>query len=342
MSKIPLGNGEYDYTHNLRDGAKKGGTEFNRACGQCIGCRLSKAREWSVRCMHEADLHWKNCWLTLTLNDDYLYTRSNPYSLQRGQTSEFTKFMKRLRRKFGEGIRVYYCGEYGETCFFCNLTEKKCYEKGCGNYYPWRGRPHYHACIFNHDFDDKVLYKQINGLPHYTSPTLDELWTDPQTGLFMGWATISDLTPDSAGYTARYTMKKIYGKRAEEDDPQTGIKHYQRISPDGEIVDLIPEYTNMSRGSKKLGTGGIGKGWLDKYSKEVLDNDAVLFKETRVNPPRYYDTKLAEIHPFIVEENKQIRIDNAQKYAHDNTRDRLADREAIAKIKANSLHRKEI
>ena len=267
-------------------------------CGRCIGCRLAKSREWAVRCMHEADLYWDNCWLTLTLNDDYLYTRPNPYSVQRGQKSEITRFLKRLRKKYGEGIRYFYCAEYGETCFFCNNPEKVCNEKGCGNYYPWRGRPHYHICLFNHDFDDKRFFKTINGCPHFTSDELDALWTDPKTGLFMGWATISELTPDSAAYTARYSLKKITGDLAEEDDPVTGIKHYQRIDLYGEVVDIEPEYNNMSRGSQKLNTGGIGKRWLDLYSQEVLDNDAVLFKELRIKPPRYYDDKLSLVSPL--------------------------------------------
>ena len=277
--------------------------DLQTECGRCVGCRLKKSREWAVRCMHEASLYWDNCWITLTLNDDYLYTRENPYSVQRGEKSEMTRFLKRLRKKYGEGIRYFYCAEYGETCFFCNKSEHKC---SCGSYYPWRGRPHYHICIFNHDFPDKRFFKTINGCNHYTSDALDALWTDPDTGLFMGWATISELTPDAAAYTARYSMKKITGDLAEQDDPITKIKHYERISPDGEIIPLIPEFNNMSR------MPGIGKTWLDQFSKEVLDNDGVLFKELRIKPPRYYDTKLSELDPLTIEENKQIRVDIAE------------------------------
>lgn len=304
-------------------------------CGRCIGCRLAKSREWSVRCMHEASLHWDNCWLTLTLNDEYKNTRPNPYSLEKGPKSEITRFLKRLRKKFGSGIRFLYCGEYGETCFFCNKPERLCYSEGCKNFYPWRGRPHYHACIFNHDFTDKVLYKHINNLPHYTSETLDALWTDPKTKLNMGQATISDLTPDSAAYTARYSLKKITGDLAKKDDPITKIKFYQRINLYGEIIDLQPEYINMSRNP------GIGKNWLDLYPKEVLDNDSVLFKSLRIKPPRYYDQKLTLTNPEIIEENKQIRIDKA-KSSPDNTLERLATREYITNQKAAKLHRKEI
>lgn len=310
-------------------------------CGKCIGCRLQKSKEWSVRCMHEASLYWNNCWLTLTLNDDYIKTRENPYSLQRGTTSEITKFLKRLRKKYGEGIRYFYCAEYGETCFFCKKTEKNCATHGCGNYHPWRGRPHYHVCIFNHDFDDKRYFKTINGKKHYTSETLEALWTDPKTKQFMGWATISELTYDSCAYTARYTTKKIYGEKAEEIDPVTGIRHYEIIDENGVIHELEPEYCQMSRGSSKLQTGGIGKGWLDKYSKEVLDNDSVQFKDQKIKPPSYYDKIFDRTVPELLEEIKEERIDKA-KNNPDNTLERLNDRHYIAIQKSKKLHRKEI
>ena len=35
-------------------------------CGQCIGCRLERSRQWAIRCIHEAQLHSKNCFITLT------------------------------------------------------------------------------------------------------------------------------------------------------------------------------------------------------------------------------------------------------------------------------------
>lgn len=36
------------------------------ACGQCIGCRLERARQWAVRIMHEASLYNVNSFVTLT------------------------------------------------------------------------------------------------------------------------------------------------------------------------------------------------------------------------------------------------------------------------------------
>ena len=46
----------------------EGFTDFKLAlpCGQCIGCRLERSRQWAMRCMHEASLYKNNCFITLT------------------------------------------------------------------------------------------------------------------------------------------------------------------------------------------------------------------------------------------------------------------------------------
>ena len=62
-------------------------------CGQCIGCRLEKARQWAIRCVHEASLWEKNCFITLTYNDDNLPANGSV------SKREFQLFMKRLRKK---------------------------------------------------------------------------------------------------------------------------------------------------------------------------------------------------------------------------------------------------
>ena len=41
-------------------------------CGQCVGCRLERSRQWAVRCMHEASLYKHNCFITLTYDDAHL------------------------------------------------------------------------------------------------------------------------------------------------------------------------------------------------------------------------------------------------------------------------------
>ena len=158
-----------------------------------------------MRCHHEASLYQDNCFITLTYSDEHLPSDKSLH------VDHFQKFMKRLRKRFGEGVRYYHCGEYGEKYM----------------------RPHYHACLFNFDFPDKKIWKENNGNRLYISESLSELWP-------FGFVTIGDVTFESAAYVARYIMKKVNGDLAES--------HYERVDWDtGEVYHLKPEYTTMSR-----------------------------------------------------------------------------------------------
>ena len=159
----------------------RGWQEIQVPCGQCIGCRLEKARQWACRCMHEASLYDNNCFITLTFSDKYL----NPdMSLHK---EDFVNFMKRFRKfvsgSSASGIRFFHSGEYGDL----NL------------------RPHHHAIIFNYDFPDKYLWETRRGIRYYRSDILEKLWP-------YGNIRIGNVTFESCGYVARYVLKKITGK----------------------------------------------------------------------------------------------------------------------------------
>jgi hypothetical protein len=260
-------------------------------CGQCVGCRLERSRQWAIRCMHEASLYESNCFITLTYDNDYL-----PFDASL-HLDHYQKFMKRLRKKFGANIRFYHCGEYGEKYF----------------------RPHYHACLFNFDFDDKKLFKIVNDQKLYTSAKLQELWP-------YGFSTIGSVTFESAAYVARYIMKKVTGSRAES--------HYERVCQEtGEVIQLKPEYTTMSR------RPGIGKGWYDKFKKDVYPHDFVVVRGNKVKPPKYYDNilKIEELHQFEAIKNKRKKL--AKKFAKDNNSERLLVKEFVKKSQIKKLVR---
>lgn len=67
------------------------------ACGQCIGCRLERSRQWAIRCVHEGNLYDDNCFITLTFSPEALAERDNPWSVD---VRDFQLFMKRLRKRF--------------------------------------------------------------------------------------------------------------------------------------------------------------------------------------------------------------------------------------------------
>lgn len=152
------------------------------ACGQCLGCRIDRTRDWKIRLVHESRLHEDKCFITLTYADENI-----PF----GGTlvkRDFQLFMKRLRKsRPAKKIRFFHCGEYGGK----------------------NDRPHYHAIIYGTDFSDKRFYKNSrDGSPLFKSAELDGLWAK-------GIAVIGACTPETCAYVAGYILKKITGELGE-------------------------------------------------------------------------------------------------------------------------------
>lgn len=268
---------------------------FQLPCGQCHGCRLERSRQWAMRCMHEAQLHGENCFLTLTYRDECLPEFS---SLRH---RDFQLFFKRLRKFVGKPIKFYMCGEYGERF----------------------KRPHYHALVFGWRPDDLVLHSRLpSGFDIFTSQNLSKIWTD-------GFASVGELSFESAAYVARYVMKKVTGDRAEE--------HYKRVDVEtGEIGSIEPEYTHMSRRA-----GGIGAEWFRRFHSDCYPHDKVYVNGQWVKPPKHYDKLYAALDPVRWESIEYERQKAALRVASDNTRDRLRVREEVSrarmKFKTRSL-----
>jgi len=261
-------------------------------CGQCIGCRLDKSKQWAIRCVHEASLHENNSFITLTYDDEHLPKNRSL------EVRVFQLFMKRLRKRFGSEIRFYACGEYGDV----------------------NGRPHYHACLFNHDFQDKKLWKPGKDRSQnlYRSASLEKLWPN-------GYSSIGQVTFQSAAYVARYIMKKLNGPK--------GGGRYTFKDPAGVSHPLLPEFTVMSR------RPGIGKRWLDQYATDVYPGDFVIMSGKRNRSPRYYDTEFEKEFPDEYKKLKLERKKRAIKHAENNTSERLNVRETIQKKKLDQLER---
>jgi len=243
-------------------------------CGQCIGCRLERSRQWAIRCVHEAQLNTDNSFITLT------YDNKN---IPRGGTlkkEHFQKFMKRLRFKLRPKIiRYYHCGEYGENT----------------------ARPHYHALIFNHAFPDKIQYSINDGNPLYISEELNKLWT-------YGFSTIGELNFDTAAYVARYVLKKVNGPMAEEHyqslDPETG--ELSKIEPEYTTMSRRPGigsrwydkyksevYPNddVIINGKKMKPPRYYDGL---YEKEAETDYGIIVKKRKIKAKKYKDNQTPE------------------------------------------------
>ncbi|AXH73970.1 MAG: replication initiator protein [Microviridae sp.] len=286
-------------------------------CGQCIGCRLERSRQWAIRMMNEADCHASNSFITLTFDDASLLKREVPMSLDK---LEFPDFIKRFRRRISDPDDRYFVPSFSDRIPLDMRDTVRYYM--CGEYGELFKRPHYHAIIFGYDFPDKQLHKIKDGMRYYTSDFLSEVWP-------YGFNVITDVTFDSAAYVARYIMKKHLGKDAwknyfEYFDEQTG-----------ELVGhRIPEYTTMSRRS------GIGKAWLDKYLQDVYPRDKIFMRGRGFSrPPKYYDTQYEIINPSDYSRIKQDRVDQAILRADDFTPERLHAKKVIKLSQIGGLKR---
>ncbi len=271
-------------------------------CGNCIGCRLKKAKQWAIRCMHEKQYHENSSFITLTYSDEKINENK---SLDKKKVQ---KFMKKLRKAIEpEKIRFYMCGEYAPNSIEEELKEQQLplEKRRC------KGRPHYHIIIFGYDFPDKTKWKTdpSTGITQYRSKLLESKWTE-------GYSTIGNVTPESILYTAKYILKKINGKPSKN--------YYQGKEK---------EYTTMSR------RDGIGKKYLDEFKEEIYKHDSVIFQNIEIKPPSYYDKLYDITNPKDLYLIKKNREEEAKKNSKEITPERLETRRTIAEAKNNINYR---
>jgi len=228
-------------------------------------------------------MHQDNTFVTLTYSPEKL-----PADLSLDH-SHVQKFFKRLR-KYAPNIRYFMCGEYGENTY----------------------RPHYHAIIFGFHFPDRKLVNIRNGNRVYTSKLLEKTWG-------LGACEIGSVTFKSAGYVARYILKK-----QKELDQDTGELPYHNRKP---------PYTNMSL------KPAIGKTYYETYKSDFFPHDYAVMPDGRECPvPNYYRRLLQDDDPDLYEQLKAIRVEKAKDNPN-NTPDRLIVRESVKQSKIKRLER---
>ncbi len=147
-------------------------------CGICLGCRAEQARQWSVRILHEAQMHAASWFVTLTYDNERIPPNGSL------DPTHFSSFIKTVRRDEQAGKVSYFaCGEYGEIT----------------------ARPHYHAVLFGPRFLDRYLFRGSDSSPIWRSPTLEAYWPH-------GLTEFGTVTAASAAYVAGYVRKKVSKK----------------------------------------------------------------------------------------------------------------------------------
>lgn len=181
--------------------------ELQLPCGQCMLCRIAKARDWAVRMEHEASLHEVSIFLTLTYDDAHLPLTDD--GLPTLRYKDVQGFLKRLRDRIKPiKIRFFCAGEYGSR------TE----------------RPHYHAIIFGWFPSDAEPFSQLGEKKFklWTSQLVAECW--PQ-----GFHLIAKTSFDTMAYVAGYVQKKMHGGSPEEIE-----EHYKGREPERGVMSRRP------------------------------------------------------------------------------------------------------
>lgn len=244
-------------------------------CGQCMECRLEYSRQWANRCLLESKDHDQNCFITLTYDNEFLPivqdcvkpTTGEVVPMNTLKKEDLQKFFKRLRKR---------------------LDEKgiKIRYFACGEYGDQTQRPHYHAIIFGW-YPDDIEVNEIRdssglGYRYYQSKTIQEAWP-------LGIHVVADCTWETCAYVARYVCKKAKG---------IDKKLFDTIGVENQFV-------TMSR------KPGIGANWFSSHSvcyanflNTYVGTD---FGSRKISHNRYFDKKLEDIDPKLLEDLKNIR-----------------------------------
>lgn len=255
-------------------------------CGQCIGCRIQKSREWADRCMMEASYYDSNYFITLTYDDENVPV-SEYFSSVTGELCEsltlvkrdLQLFFKRLRKRFSvldvngkvtdeSKIRFFACGEYGDQTL----------------------RPHYHAIVFNLHLDDLVFDRlSRDGFPIFVSPTIGDLWP-------YGLHKVSNVSWETCAYVARYCTKKLTGSAASYYD----------------YFQIEPQFSLMSR------KPGLARRFYEEKARSVYENGVYKFNlstpsgPVSFKPPKYFDNLYDLEEPEVLSKIKQDQMQMAQ------------------------------
>lgn len=272
-------------------------------CGKCVGCRLDYSRLWANRCKAETQYHEQNWFLTITYDEANL-----PYGRKGNPTlfpDHISQFMKVLRKKFGDGIKFFCCGEYGGQTF----------------------RPHYHMILFGAKLDDLtewfpmiteegkkivITKKSKSGNRLFYSPSLQECWKK-------GEIQVGDVSWNSCEYVARYVMKKaspeyasnVYDMLGIEKEflrmsrrPGIGYQYYQDRKSTINLTDEV--YLPGKDGAIRSSVSGYWK----KLKRKDMDEDGCV------------DYQFDSLHGFI---NAKDHVESLEKLSGISSIDRIRE-----------------
>lgn len=285
------------------------------SCGKCFGCKSDYASQWQTRILLEAQQYDSNLFVTLTYDNEHINFNSviNPLT---GETVEvnnlvyrdFQLFMKRLRKKFGNGIRMFVRGEYGDRT----------------------ARTHFHCILFNLRLPDLLFKFRKNKADYFTSSVLEQLWTK-------GQCLVAKLDPASARYVASYSIKEkpvVHG--LENDYKAAQVWSRSSFNPFDlvEIGELQPPMVRQSR------RPGIARAYFEENQAKIKTYDKI--PGARLNHLRYYDRLIKQSDPLLYAwfVNRRSAVARAQiRETSLSERDYLRQREERLRVRASKKDR---
>lgn len=241
-------------------------------CGKCIACRIAKAREWSVRLMHELPYWSESVFLTLTYSDDYLPENR---SLRK---TDLQKFFKRLRKRiFPRKIKYFACGEYGEHT----------------------ARPHYHAIIFG------------LGRDKMSREFIMDSWTFCDWSNFRVDKTFGSVTYDSCRYVSDYIFKKYDKVKADEEYTSKGLEIPFKVCSQGlglrycleDTENLSSNFFVSVRGHKMA----LPRYYVNKLGLKLQDQNNENFKKWS-NYAEAHNIHVSDMAEVILKQAEQREI----------------------------------
>lgn len=227
-------------------------------CKNCLGCKLDYAREWAIRCQIETKKSPWNYFITLTYSTENLTINKN--GIATINQKDLTLFIKKIRKKYGKNIKYLAASEYGKS----SKTQ----------------RPHFHIIFFNLKIEKLEKYKENEiGQQLYISKEIDKIWNK-------GLSTIAEATYETAGYIARYSVKKL-----------------KKI--DYEKLEIEPEKLRMSK--------GIAKDYFIKNMEKILETKQAIITNLNgtksVPMPNFWNRIIKEKYPDIWEKIKKEKLE---------------------------------
>lgn len=214
-------------------------------CGQCLHCRINRARIIKNRILLEATCHPKNAVATLTYDEETVSEKKELVP------ADLTGFVKRLRNYvIPEKIRYYGVGEYGAESL----------------------RPHYHVVLFNFDPARKDLVDKAWQEKGFTSiDEVDSASADYVSGYVIKGCTDTD--PRNIGLHPEF-MRCSTGKKAPGGLGAVAVQRYGKKIVDAKYLDK-EDFTKIKYNGKKMPLG--------RYLQAVLDEQRGRPEERRLD-----------------------------------------------------------